>query len=283
MSESRYYVPPHSVWPALVSLGLLLLAFGSLNLEENIGRWSCYGSGILLMIGIFGWIANVTDESNHGLYNAQMNKTFRWGMFWFLISELFLFGAIIGAIIHVQYNILPWLSGSGHSASVLTHYLLWPDFSWQWPLYAPPGLTLTPQNVHQIQTLIQVTPHINTLLLMLSAALLLYGFFNIKFRQPPKQLKSILGLVILFGLLFCGLQGYFLANVIGAQLIQKTGIYGSLFILLLAGHLVHLFICVLLLTYFLTRNLLIGFAFEGLVWFWIFLTLVYLISYFLLG
>jgi cytochrome c oxidase subunit III len=281
MSESRYYVPPHSGWPALVSLGLFLLAFGSLNLEENIGHWSCYGGGILLLIGIFGWIANVTDESKHGLYNQQMNKTFRWGMFWFLISELFLFGSIIGAIIHVKYNILPWLSGSGHSASVLTHYLLWPDFSSQWPLYAPPG-TLTSQNVRPIQTLIHFTPHVNTLLLMLSSGLLLYGFLNIKFRQPPRQLKSILWLVILFGLLFCSLQGYFLFNVVVAQLIQKTGIYGSLFILLLAGQLIHLFICVLLLIYFLTRNLLFGFAFEGLVWFWIFLTLVYLISYFVL-
>ena len=125
---SRYYVPKQSAWPIIGALALLILAFGSLNLNAKWGPIAALIGlgGLIFMLG--GWLVSVTKESNAGLYNLQMDKTFRWGMFWFLFSELFLFGLLIGSIIFVRFSITPWIAGQSGDASQLTHYLLWPDF-----------------------------------------------------------------------------------------------------------------------------------------------------------
>ena len=83
---SRYYVPKQSAWPIIGALALLILAFGSLNLNAKWGPIAALIGlgGLIFMLG--GWLVSVTKESNAGLYNLQMDKTFRWGMFWFLFS-----------------------------------------------------------------------------------------------------------------------------------------------------------------------------------------------------
>ncbi len=36
---------------------------------------------------LFGWFGNVIRESRAGLYSAQMDRSFRWGMSWFIFSR----------------------------------------------------------------------------------------------------------------------------------------------------------------------------------------------------
>ena len=53
---------------------------------------------VLLMLSLaavltmmFGWFRCVAKESMSGLYNKQMDYSFRWSMTWFIFSEVFFF------------------------------------------------------------------------------------------------------------------------------------------------------------------------------------------------
>ena len=55
------------------------------------GGWMIFTVGLLLMAYmIFGWFGNVVRESRAGLYSPQMDRSFRWGMSWFIFSEIML-------------------------------------------------------------------------------------------------------------------------------------------------------------------------------------------------
>ena len=43
---------------------------------------------------MFGWFGAVVREGRAGLYSAQMDRSFRWGMSWFIFSEVMFFGAL---------------------------------------------------------------------------------------------------------------------------------------------------------------------------------------------
>lgn len=154
-------------------------------------------AGLVFMLS--GWLWNVTKESDAGLYNQQMDKTFRWGMLWFLISELFLFGLLIGSIIHVRFSITPWLAGQSGDASQLTHYLLWPDFAKHWPLMKPPSsaATASTQNFSFIRQIL----FINLILLLFSALFLtnsLYHFKKMHYKLCRVTLNSTIFLAFIF-------------------------------------------------------------------------------------
>ena len=44
---------------------------------------------------LIGWFGTVIGESESGLYNAQVDKSFRMGMFWFIFSEVMFFCCIL--------------------------------------------------------------------------------------------------------------------------------------------------------------------------------------------
>ena len=43
--------------------------------------------GLLLAYMLFGWFGAVIKESRAGLYSAQMDRSFRWGMTWFIFRR----------------------------------------------------------------------------------------------------------------------------------------------------------------------------------------------------
>ncbi|MGI9222247.1 MAG: cytochrome c oxidase subunit 3, partial [Woeseiaceae bacterium] len=89
-ADDRYYVPHGSPWPIVGSIGLLLMMVGVsswLNGSE-MGYWIMW-AGVATIIGmLMGWFGTVIGESEGGLYNAQVDKSFRMGMFWFIFSEV---------------------------------------------------------------------------------------------------------------------------------------------------------------------------------------------------
>src|SRR5690554_171231 len=98
-----YYVPATSKWPVLGSLALGLVAIGT-------GMTMVHGSGATLLLAgiaamflIMGlWFRDVILESRSGLYDAQMDRSFRWGMGWFIFSEVMFFAAFFGALFYVR-------------------------------------------------------------------------------------------------------------------------------------------------------------------------------------
>jgi len=281
--DASYYVPEQSAWPIIGALALLFLAFGSLNFDQYWGliAFILGLSGLVFMLS--GWLWNVTQESDAGLYNRQMGKTFRWGMLWFLISELFLFGLLIGSIIHVRFSITPWLAGQSGDASQLTHYLLWPDFAKHWPLLKPPS-TATTSNTLSLDSLRQI-PLINLIILIASALLLSGARYHLK-KMRYKLCRTLLNLSIFLAFIFLISQSYYFIQLIQTHIIAKSGVYGSFLIIFLGLHLLNvfgalLFLCILGFRVYhnqlLEKNI---FSFDAAVWWWDFLAGIWALGFF---
>lgn len=281
--DSSYYVPKQSAWPIIGALALFFLAVGSLNLDKYWGL-------ILFILGLCGlvfmlsgWLWNVTQESDAGLYNRQMDKTFRWGMLWFLISELFLFGLLIGSIIHVRFSITPWLAGQSGDTSQLTHYLLWPDFSKHWPLLTPPS-SATITNTLKLGSLRKI-PLVNSIVLITSALCLTGAFYQLR-KMHYKLCRLMLNLTIFLAFIFLISQTNYFIHLIHAHIIIKSGVYGSFLITFLGLHLINivsalLFLCILCFRIYhkqlLEKNI---FSFEAAVWWWDFLAAIWALGFF---
>ena len=88
-----------------------------------------------LIFMITGWFGTVIGESQSGLYNAQVDKSFRQGMFWFIFSEVMFFAAFFGALFYARNMSIPWLGGE--SNNFFTNLLLWEGYESTWPTNGP--------------------------------------------------------------------------------------------------------------------------------------------------
>lgn len=280
--HSAYYVPEQSAWPIVGALALLFLAFGSLNLDKHWGLFAFIIGIAGLIFMLCGWFWQVTEESNAGLYNQQMHNTFRWGMLWFLISELFLFGLLIGSIIQVRFSITPWLAGQNGDASQLTHYLLWPNFAKHWPLITPPSSSAA--NTSTIGSMRQI-PLINLIILLSSALLLTDSLYHLK-KLRYKLCRTTLNIAIFLAYIFFISQTYYFVHLIRAHIILQSGVYGSFLIGYLGLHLLNIVAALIFLSilYFrIYKNNLLEkniFSFEAAVWWWDFLAVIWLLGFF---
>ena len=71
------------------------------------------GAAILILM-MFLWFGEVIGESERGTYNDQVDKSFRMGMMWFILSEVMFFACFFGALFYARQLSLPWLGGEGN-------------------------------------------------------------------------------------------------------------------------------------------------------------------------
>ena len=45
--------------------------------------------------------------------NAMLNRSYVWGMGWFIFSEVMFFAAFFGALFYVRALVVPWMGGEG--------------------------------------------------------------------------------------------------------------------------------------------------------------------------
>ncbi len=128
------------------------------------GPWLLLAGTVLILIMLTGWFRDVIRESMQGLYSAQMDRSFRQGMSWFIFSEVMFFGAFFGALFYARFIAVPWLGGASNNA--MTAAVLWPDFVAQWPL------TLTPGGIETTAMPAMGLPLLNTLILLTSSVTL---------------------------------------------------------------------------------------------------------------
>ncbi len=143
----RYYVPHSSIWPIIGSTALFLTAFGAASFihqsTDKVAAEGSYGAPIfyfgLAMIAfmMFGWFGRVINESLNGMVSGLLDRSFRMGMAWFIVSEVMFFAAFFGALFYARIIAVPWLAGAG--SNLETHLFLWPDFADTWPLFMTPG------------------------------------------------------------------------------------------------------------------------------------------------
>lgn len=89
-TADTYYVPEPSTYPLTGSIAIFFLGFGaafSLNAVPYAQGLLAIGFAILFYM-IFMWFRTVARESEAGKFNAQVDLSFRWGMSWFIFTEV---------------------------------------------------------------------------------------------------------------------------------------------------------------------------------------------------
>ena len=143
-ANGGYYIPHGSHWPMVGSVGLITMLGGfaaALNGSESAWTVMAVGLAIILFM-MLGWFGTVIRESEAGTYNMQVDRSFRWGMSWFIFSEVMFFAAFFGALFYARIFSIPWLGGEALS-NAATHALLWPGFEATWPTNGPATSPMT--------------------------------------------------------------------------------------------------------------------------------------------
>ena len=280
---SKYYVPHSSPWPIFGSVTLFVFMWGVVSyLNGWAGGWSFIPGAALLAVLFFGWFSTVIAESEKGLYNLDVDRSFRMGMIWFIISEVFFFAAFFGALFYARQLSVPWLSGEG--VKIFNKLLLWKDFDAGWPGNGPSKLG--PRADGSFETIPAFgLPAINTAILLLSGVTITIAHHALR-AGNRKVLNIFLAATFLLGYLFVMLQAeeYIHAwTELGLRL--STGIYGSTFFMLTGFHGLHVTVGAIMLTVIWFRCMKghftpqRHFAFEAVAWYWHFVDVVWLILF----
>jgi cytochrome c oxidase subunit 3 len=215
---------------------------------------------------LIGWFGAVIRESLAGKYAAQVDASFRWGMVWFIFSEVMFFAGFFGALFYARNLALPMLADA---------QLLWPGFTAAWPS-AGPGQAgaLTPVDAWGI-------PALNTLILLSSGATVTWAHWGLQ-QGRQGQLKIGLALTVALGIVFIGLQIHEYAE---AAFTIRDGIFGATFYMLTGFHGFHVILGTVMLIVILLRALAghftpdRHFAFEAVAWYWHFVDVIWLLLF----
>jgi len=279
-SEGTYYVPDSSPWPIVGSVSLFILFIGAANWLHHkwFGPYLFFMGALMVFFMMFGWFRDVIFESQKGLYDDQVDRSFRWGMAWFIFSEVFFFAVFFGALFYARFFSAPWLGGEG--AGLLTNYLLWPDFQHIWPQL------INPDNINFVGPLKVIEtwhlPALNTLILLTSGATVTWAHWGLK-KNNRKHLIVGLAITVLLGMLFLYFQAHEYAEAYSEYGLKlNSGIYGTTFFMLTGFHGAHVTMGTLMLFIILIRSIKghftpeNHFAFEAVAWYWHFVDVVWL-------
>jgi cytochrome c oxidase subunit 3 len=278
-AHGTYFIPNPSHWPIVGSIGLSTTLIGAaswLHVDWYGPYLFAMGLGIIFFM-MFGWFGQVIYESQKGLYNQQVDRSFRWGMCWFIFSEVCFFGAFFGALFFSRLWSIPLLGGDYHP---LTHDTLWPHFKAVWPLLVNPN-NQTFVGAYESMSAWGLAA-INTLILLSSGVTVTWAHWALKMKKR-KQLAIGMIFTVALGLSFLFLQAheYYDAYTM-MNLTLSTGIYGTTFFMLTGFHGLHVCIGTIMLIVILGRCLRghftpeHHFAFEAVAWYWHFVDVVWL-------
>ena len=277
-ANAAYYVPHDTHWwPIVGSFGLTGLAVGGSILLNGggIGAPLLILGALTTIVMMFGWFGLVIKESEAGTYNLQVDASFRWGMGWFIFSEVMFFAAFFGALFYARVYSLPWLGGEG--VGISTNEFLWPNFESIWPSNGPGNVGGDFESMPAWGV-----PAINTAILLTSGVTCTWAHHALK-AGHRSQLKLGLFLTVLLGAIFISLQAFeYIHAYHELNLKLTTGIYGSTFFMLTGFHGFHVTMGAIMLTVILVRCLKghftaeNHFAFEAVAWYWHFVDVVWL-------
>lgn len=280
-SHGAYFIPEPSRWPIVGTLALFVSFVGAAIMLNGSGIGTfIFGLGMAMIIYMFaGWFAEVIGESLKGLYNDQVDISFRWGMGWFILSEVMFFAAFFGALYYARVLSVPWLNGEG-AGGIVTHAFLWPDFKASWPLSVMPD----PSNFAVFHEVIPAfgVPAVNTAILLSSGATVTFAHWALK-KNNRSGLCWWLAATVVLGFTFVWLQaGEYAEAYTHLGLTLNSGIYGSTFFMLTGFHGFHVTMGATMLLVILVRSMKghfseeHHFAFEGVAWYWHFVDVVWL-------
>jgi cytochrome c oxidase subunit 3 len=277
---NRYYIPHDSHWPIVGSVALFTVMLGAISyLNDWAAAWSFLPGAALLIFMFAGWFSTVIGENQHGIYNLQVDRSFRMGMMWFIFSEVMFFAAFFGALFYARMLSVPWLGGQG--VKFFTNLILWPSYESAWPTNGPGHVGGHENSSFQTIAAFGI-PAINTAILLTSGLTVTIAHHALRVGNR-RVLTIFLALTFLLGFTFVGLQAHEYGEAykdFGLRL--STGIYGSTFFMLTGFHGLHVTVGAIMLTVIWLR-VLRGhftpkrhFAFEAVAWYWHFVDVVWL-------
>jgi cytochrome c oxidase subunit 3 len=281
-SQSVYFIPDPSRWPLIGSIALFIsFVGGAIMLNGSHFGTFILGIGIAVVIYMFaGWFAEVIAESLKGKYNKQVDISFRWGMSWFIFSEVMFFAAFFGALYYARVFSVPWLGGEG--SKLITNELLWPDFYAEWPLLVIPDLDKFASSLYTEIIPAWGIPALNTLILLSSGVTVTIAHWALK-KNNRKALCWWLFATVALGVLFVSLQAHEYVHAYQDLNVRlDSGIYGSTFFMLTGFHGFHVTMGATMLLVILFRAMSghfsshNHFAFEAVAWYWHFVDVVWL-------
>ena len=272
--SGHYYVPAPSAYPIIGSTALLCMTLGAAltfnKIELGYGLLAI-GFAILIYM-LFGWFGTVARESESGKFNEQVDLSFRWGMSWFIFSEVMFFCAFFGALFYMRNLSIPWLA----EESTVLGANFWSSYDGAWPT-AGPGVheEFTPMGAWGL-------PAFNTMLLLTSGVTCTLAHWALKENRRDGLKKWLLATVIL-GALFIACQAYEYVHAYSDLNLKLTsGAYGSTFFMLTGFHGFHVTIGTIMLLVIYFRSVAGHFSpehhfgFEGVAWYWHFVDVVWL-------
>jgi len=276
-AESAYYVPHGTKWPLIGSIGMFTLLLSTALWLNGAGAasWTMLAGVAIIVYMVFGWFGQVIRESESGMYNAQVDSSFRLGMAWFIFSEIMFFACFFGALFYARSLVVPWLGGEGARAS--TNELLWQGFVAHWPTNGPGNVGGEFQTIPAFGV-----PFINTLILLSSGVTITLAHHALKANQR-RPLVLWLAATVVLGAVFMALQiGEYREAYLHLGLTLGSGIYGSTFFMLTGFHGLHVTLGAIMLTV-ITLRCARGhfkpdahFGFEAVAWYWHFVDVVWL-------
>ena len=277
----KYYVPHGSPWPFFGSISLFVLMGGAALTLEHAGAGPVVlALGLVMLLALFYfWFGTVIRENQAGLYNLDVDRSFRMGMAWFIFSEVMFFAAFFGALFYARQLALPRLAGQ--TSQFLTHSMLWSTYEGGWPTNGPAALG--PRGNGSFETIPALgVPAVNTLILLTSGVTVTIAHHALRAGHRG-ILKVFLAATWLLGFVFVYLQAqeyHHAYTELGLTL--GTGIYGSTFFMLTGFHGFHVTVGALMLLVIWGRVMkghftpARHFAFEGVAWYWHFVDVVWL-------
>ncbi|MBR9813202.1 cytochrome c oxidase subunit 3 [bacterium] len=273
--EDQYFVPAPSWWPFALTAALFVLVHGIVGYLNGTG----FGT-IPSIVGVIGvitmvvvWFRGVIAESEGGLYGAQVDRTYRWAMGWFIFSEVMFFAAFFGALFYARMYSLPWLGGDLPA----TNEVLWSGFEFTWPSNGPAALGGAFETIPAWGI-----PFLNTCLLVASGVTFEAAHHALKEDKRGRTLAFMVATIAL-GAIFLFYQAEeYVEAYSHLNLTLGSGIYGSTFFMLTGFHGMHVTLGVIMLTV-VTVRIAFGhfttdrhFAFEAVGWYWHFVDVVWI-------
>nr|YP_010029434.1 cytochrome c oxidase subunit III [Aparapotamon similium]QOU10849.1 cytochrome c oxidase subunit III [Aparapotamon similium] len=246
-----YHLVDMSPWPLTGSISAMMLTTGLVKWFHQFNMNLLCLSFLATILTMIQWWRDVTREGTYqGLHSSMVMMGLRWGMIFFILSEVLFFFSFFWAFFH-----------SSLSPSVEIG-LFWPP------------LGIQPFNPFQI-------PLLNTTILLSSGATVTWAHHAIMEANYSQATQS-LALTIILGIYFTCLQAF---EYMEAAFTIADAVFGSTFFVATGFHGLHviigttfLLVCFFRLFYcHFSSNHHLGF--EAAAWYWHFVDVVWLFLY----
>lgn len=251
MTRIPFHVIGYRPWPALCAGSSLCMTLGLVTWFHTTNPYPLLLALLALVLSIAQWWRDIIREATfQGLHTSVVAKGLRWGIIFFIASEVMFFIRIFWAFFHRRLAPTP-------------------EIGCRWP---PPGITpLDPFAV----------PLLNTAVLLASGVTVTWAHHSL-IEGDRKNAIAALGITVCLGAYFSVLQAHEYQE---APFTIADRIYGTTFFVATGFHGLHVLIGSIFLGVCFLRLVAYQFSpghhigFETAAWYWHFVDVVWLFLY----